>query len=161
MQYSLGEDFNFALHATDLPALFWNSNWKVADLNTCVPKLGAKAIAAIWATRAPVYQSYFSSFSRCGDPSKCPTKKLIKTWPLATLEKSGNKVANVLNFGGTLNTLVADEQNSWSSCEFWKEAAETLQSSVKSREGKATLDDEALLAHNMFTDIEQLITDEL
>ena len=112
MQYSITPGW----HATDLLPAFWSTGLASSALGTALeialPFLSAFSIA---------YKSYLTSFARSGDPNKYRAQLSLPptiNWPLANVG-SGEQIGNVMNAGDLGFSLINDDKNEKSPCDFW------------------------------------------
>ena len=120
MQYSLTPGW----HATDLLPAFWSTGLSSSPLGNALalalPLLSAFSFA---------YKSYLTSFVRSGSPNSNRAAIWVPpaiNWP--TTDASGEKIGNVLNAGDLGFSVISDDKNLKSACDFWVdfEAAVTI-----------------------------------
>lgn len=103
-------------HATDLLPTFWNTDLENNALGLLL------AIALPGFTRfAEGYESYLTSFIRTGNPNtyrKASASPATINWPTANVG-TGEMIGNVLDARIRGFTLVNDDQNLKTNCNFW------------------------------------------
>lgn len=127
----------FALHATDLIALFSNTHDDVVQLLNST----WYADKLINTNVSTAFQTYFASFALSGDPNSLPpppvTNGSAPEWPVAN--GTGDSLTNVLQVQAPISddsvhlepfTLdTPDDQNSEATCNFWTNVAKEILSS--------------------------------
>ena len=121
MQYKFGGEQ--AVHASDIPMLFWNKSWKMVQFlenYKCIKFGNALKTAGAFLLRAPYYQSWFTSFARFGNPNR-DGKKPRQHWDPAS--DDGEYVTKVLDFRNEHAYIIKDEITSTNACDFWRKIA--------------------------------------
>ena len=134
----------FAFHATDLIALFSNTDDEVVQL---LDKIGLNSpgVEALYACLlintniSAAFQTYFASFALSGDPNSLPLPPVTyghaPEWPVA--DGTGDNLTNVLQVKAWIPFLhpkpftldTPDDQNSNTTCNFWTNIAKEILSS--------------------------------
>ena len=131
MRYSYLEEYNGAVHASDLVPSFWNKDLDVIQLLIDCANTSwwiARTLAQNLETKlAPTYQSYMASFVLYGDPNKGREKAVIWTPAERREEYIGNVMKTVFSlFFRPFSMLDVDDLSRMSRTEFWLGIAEGL-----------------------------------
>lgn len=133
---------NFAQHATDLPALFFNKYWNLKtfiqgqiqreDPSLSTSEIDLAAASYVDAFHYNVdrikppktfYQSFWKAHALYGDPNK--GWQPFRQWNAATLSSKDNndQIQNVFQVQNFHWNPIADPQTSSTSCKFWTDTA--------------------------------------
>ena len=141
MQYSVGQTFGAAKHASDLLPTFWHQGWDMKSfimdylhLEDWLADGAATALKAL----APEYQLYLANHAISGNPN--PRSGSHSTyhpqWNVATVSTNGQNVQNVQNVLEVglipyFDTTFTDVITYKSTCDFWVDMAYDVQKLIK------------------------------
>ena len=108
MQYSVTPGW----HATDLIPTFWSTSLEDNALGVAITVLNP-----LFSVFASAYQSYMTSFVRSGNPNTYRAFLSTVEWPVVS-GLGDEMLGNVLNAGDLGFSLVQDDQNLKSACDF-------------------------------------------
>ncbi|KAK0722613.1 Alpha/Beta hydrolase protein [Lasiosphaeria miniovina] len=126
MRYAFPFD-EYAVHASDLIPTFMNGFDDAYDMLRAnnMSKTEAFLYAGFLDTEImPWYQSYLASFGLHANPNQGPSDTTY--WPVAT---PGDEIGNVMQVHEIEFSLVTDDQNTASICDFWTQIAKMIEGS--------------------------------